>query len=200
MTSSRPSARRTRRLEGHFSFVVIHRDEPERLVGVRRQTPLVVGLGDGESFVRLERRRVPAPSATRVQYPGRRRDHRAHARRACGSSAPPTASPVELEVHEIDWDEEVAERDGYETFMLKEIYEQPERLRRDDRRRASGTGRLVQDGLGWTEDDLRKLRRIVDRRLRHGVPRRRGRPVRDRGVGARPVEPDIASEWIYRAR
>ena len=40
--------------------------------------------------------------------------------------APPTASPVELEEIKIDWDEEVAEREGYETFMLKEIYEQPE--------------------------------------------------------------------------
>ena len=54
--------------------------------------------------------------------------------RASASSRADDGEPVELEVHEIDWDEEVAERAGYETFMLKEIYEQPEGFARDDRR------------------------------------------------------------------
>ena len=51
VTSPRPSARCTRRLEGHFTFVVIHRDHPDTLVGVRCETPLVVGLGESENFL-----------------------------------------------------------------------------------------------------------------------------------------------------
>ena len=133
------------RLEGHFTFVVIHHDEPDRLVGVRRQTPLVVGLGDGENFLASNLAAFLAETR-RVAVPGRRRDRRGHAARACASSAPTTASPVELEVHEIDWDEEVAERDG-----LRDVHAQ------GDLRAARG------------------LRETIGDRVRHGVPRA-GRP------------------------
>ena len=121
------------RLEGHFTFVVIHHDEPERLVGVRRQTPLVVGLGDGENFLASNVAAFLARDAPRAST------------RTTATIVEITpegvrfvdaddGSAVELEVHEIDWDDEVAEREGYETFMLKEIYEQPEGFARDDRR------------------------------------------------------------------
>src|SRR6202000_2870697 len=105
--------------------------------------------------------------------------------------------PVELAIEEINWDEEVAEREGFETFMLKEIYEQPEGVRETigDRVRH---GRLVLDGLGMTEDELRELRRIVivacGTSYHAGVV---GRYVIEEW-GRVPVEPDIASEWIYR--
>ena len=56
------------RLEGHFTFVVIHHDEPNRLVGVRRETPLVVGLGDGENFLASNLpRSSPRPAAWRTR-------------------------------------------------------------------------------------------------------------------------------------
>jgi glucosamine--fructose-6-phosphate aminotransferase (isomerizing) len=108
-----------------------------------------------------------------------------------------SGEPVETEVHVVDWDEDVAERSGYETFMLKEIYEQPEGFAETigDRVRH---GRLVLDGLGMTEDDLRQLRRIVivacGTAYHSGVV---GRYVLEEW-GRVPVEPDIASEWIYR--
>src|SRR5262245_13264659 len=105
------------RLVGHFTFVVIHHDEPNRLVGVRHQTPLVVGLGDGESFVASN---VAAflTETKRVQYPADGEivevtPEGVHFVRATDGA------PVELQVHEIDWDDEVAERAGFETFMLK---------------------------------------------------------------------------------
>src|SRR6266516_1581766 len=112
------------RLEGHFTFVVIHHDEPQRLVAVRHQTPLVVGLGRGENFLASN---VAAflTETRRVQYPDDgvvvdlRPDGVTYVEAQSGN-------PVEPEVHKVDWDEEVAERSGYETFMLKEIYEQPE--------------------------------------------------------------------------
>jgi glutamine---fructose-6-phosphate transaminase (isomerizing) len=183
------------RLEGHFTFVAIHRAEPQRLVAARHQTPLVVGLGDGENFVAsnlaaflAETRRVQFPddgdvvevTPTSIRY----------VRASDGS-------PVEHDVVDVDWDEEAAVRSGYETFMLKEIYEQPEGVAETigDRVRH---GHLVLEGLGMTEDELRDLRRIVI--VACGT-------AYHAGVVARyaieewarvPVEPDVASEWIYR--
>jgi glutamine---fructose-6-phosphate transaminase (isomerizing) len=183
------------RLEGHFTFVVIHHDEPQRLVAVRHQTPLVVGLGIGENFLASN---VAAflTETRRVQYPG---DGVVVDLRPEGVTFVDARSgePVEPEVHTVDWDADVAERSGYETFMLKEIYEQPEGFAETigDRVRH---GRLVLDGLGMTEDDLRQLRRIVivacGTAYHAGVV---GRYVLEEW-GRVPVEPDIASEWIYR--
>jgi glucosamine--fructose-6-phosphate aminotransferase (isomerizing) len=183
------------RLEGHFTFVVIHHDEPQRLVAVRHQTPLVVGLGSGENF--LASNLAAFLTETRVvQYPpdgvvvDLRPDGVTYSNAADGSA-------IELELHRVEWDEEVAERSGYETFMLKEIYEQPEGFAETigDRVRH---GRLVLDGLGMTEDELRHLRRIVivacGTAYHAGVV---GRYVIEEW-GRVPVEPDIASEWIYR--
>src|SRR3954451_16359980 len=112
------------RLVGHFTFVVIHHDEPERLVGVRHQTPLVVGLGEGENFVGSNVAAFLA-EARRVQYPGDG-DVIELTPRGVRFVRAEDGEPVELEINEIEWDEEVAERSGYETFMLKEINEQPE--------------------------------------------------------------------------
>jgi glucosamine--fructose-6-phosphate aminotransferase (isomerizing) len=183
------------RLEGHFTFVVIHHDEPQRLVAVRHQTPLVVGLGVGENFLASNLAAFLAETR-RVQYPG---DGVVVDLRPEGVTFVDARSgePVEPEVHTVDWDADVAERSGYETFMLKEIYEQPEGFAETigDRVRH---GRLVLDGLGMTEADLRQLRRIVivacGTAYHAGVV---GRYVLEEW-GRVPVEPDIASEWIYR--
>src|ERR1051325_8435503 len=104
---------------------------------------------------------------------------------------------IEREVVEIDWDLEAAEKSGYETFMLKEIYEQPAAVAETlgDRIRH---GELVLESLGMTEDQLRNLRRIVivaaGTSYHAGVV---GRYMIEEWARL-PVEPDIASEWIYR--
>src|SRR5207249_1929881 len=183
------------RLEGHFTFVVIHHDQPQRLVAVRNQTPLVVGLGRGENFL-ASNLAAFLSETRRVQYPN---DGVVVDLRPDGVTyvEATTGRPVELAVHEVDWDEDVAEREGYETFMLKEIYEQPEGIRETigDRIRH---GVLVQSGLGLTEQELRELRRIVivacGTAYHAGVI---GRYVIEEWARI-PVEPDIASEWIYR--
>jgi glutamine---fructose-6-phosphate transaminase (isomerizing) len=183
------------RLEGHFTFVVIHHDEPDRLVGVRRETPMVIGLGDGENFL-ASNLSAFLSETRRVAYPG----HGEIVEVTPGGVRMISAedgSPIEIEETRIDWDEEVAEREGYETFMLKEIYEQPDgfEITIGDRVRH---GVLVQDGLGMNEDELRELRRIVivacGTAYHAGVV---GRYVIEEW-GRVPVEPDIASEWIYR--
>ncbi len=181
-------------LEGHFTFVVIHRDHPNLLVGARCQTPLVVGLGKQENFLASnaaaflgETRNVVFPddgdivSITPDSVEFVRAD----------------GQPVDHEPLELDWDDESAEKGGYETFMLKEIYEQPESIAETigDRTRH---GKLVLEGLGMDEQQLADLRRIVilacGTAYHAGVV---GRYVLEEWARI-PVEPDIASEWIYR--
>jgi glucosamine--fructose-6-phosphate aminotransferase (isomerizing) len=182
------------RLEGHFTIVAIHHDNPDLLAGVRQQTPLVVGLGDGENFLASnvaaflsETRRAVFPADGEVVEitPGGARFFK---------------DGVEVDhpaVEELDWDEDHAEKGGYETFMLKEIYEQPEAVRVTIGDRVRGH-HLMLEALGLTELEVRNLRRIVivaaGTSYHAGVV---GRYIIEEW-GRIPVEPDIASEWIYR--
>jgi glucosamine--fructose-6-phosphate aminotransferase (isomerizing) len=183
------------KLEGHFTFVVIHRDHPNELVGVRNQTPLVIGLGDGENFL-ASNLAAFLSETRRVQFPD---DGDIVTITPAGVKiiSAATGETVEVDEVDVDWDDEAAERSGYETFMLKEIYEQPDGVAETigDRVRH---GHLVLDGLGMTEEELRDLRRIVivgcGTAYHAGVV---GRYAIEEWARV-PVEPDVASEWIYR--
>jgi glucosamine--fructose-6-phosphate aminotransferase (isomerizing) len=178
-------------LEGHFAFVVMHHDHPNLLVGARLQCPLVVGLGDGETFLASaiaaflrETRRVQLIEDGEIV-----------------AITPEGASFVGVEepreVIEVDWDDEAAEKGGYETFMLKEIFEQPDAVRETIGDRARH-GTLELDELGLTDEQMRNLRRIVilacGTAYHAGVV---GRYIIEEWARV-PVEPDIASEWRYR--
>ncbi len=183
-----------RELEGHFAFVVVHRKHPDLLVAARQQCPLVVGLGDGETF--LASAMLAFLSETRrVQLVD---DGEIVAITPEGATFYDVENGVlEREVIDAPWDFEAAEKQGYETFMLKEIYEQPDGVRETigDRVRH---GRLVLDEIGLSDEELRNLRRIVvlacGTAYHAGVV---GRYVIEEWARI-PVEPDIASEWRYR--
>jgi glutamine---fructose-6-phosphate transaminase (isomerizing) len=183
------------RLEGHFTFVIIHRDHPNHLVGVRHQTPMVVGLGDGENFLASNLAAFLAETR-QVQFPN---DGEIASVTPAGVTFTDatTGELVEHDVVDVDWDDDAAERSGYETFMLKEIFEQPEGVAETigDRVRH---GHLVLDGLGMSEEELRDLKRIVivacGTSYHAGVV---GRYAIEEWARV-PVEPDVASEWIYR--
>jgi glucosamine--fructose-6-phosphate aminotransferase (isomerizing) len=181
-------------LEGHFAFVVIHRDHPGLLVGARQQVPLVVGLGRGESFL-ASNAAAFLRETRQVQFPGDGEIVSVTPEAISYWSADGT--PVEHETVELDWDDEGAEKAGYETFMLKEIYEQPDAVAETigDRVRH---GTLVLEGLGMSDEELNGLRRIV--LLACGTAYHAcvvGRYVIEEWARV-PVEFDIASEWIYR--
>ena len=182
-------------LEGHFAFVVIHRDHPDLLVGARLQCPMVVGLGAGETFLASNAAAFLSETRT-VQFPN---DGEIAVITPAGASFLQAAdgAPVEHETMVLDWDDEGAEKGGFETFMLKEIYEQADAVKETIGDRARH-GTLVLEGLGMDDDELRSLRRIVI--LSAGTSYHAG-------VAARyaieewariPVEHDIASEWVYR--
>ena len=181
-------------LEGHFSIVAIHRDHPGTLVGARRQTPLVVGVGEGEMFLASS---IAAflPETRRVQFIDD--DQIVELRPDGAIFHGPDGELVRPEVTEIDWDDESAEKSGFETFMLKEIYEQPAAVRETIGDRVRGHQLMLED-LGLTELEIQNLRRIVivacGTAYHAGVV---GRYIVEEWARL-PVEPDIASEWIYR--
>jgi len=183
-----------RELEGHFAFVVIHHDQPEELVGARHQCPLLVGVGNGEMFL----------ASMVAAFIGETRSIQLIEDGEVVSITPEGSrfvsveeGELEREVVEVDWDIEAAEKSGYETFMLKEIYEQPDAVAETlgDRIRH---GELVLESLGMSETELQNLRRIVivaaGTSYHAGVV---GRYMIEEWARV-PVEPDIASEWIYR--
>jgi glutamine---fructose-6-phosphate transaminase (isomerizing) len=180
------------RLEGHFAFVAVHRDEPDTLVGTRRHCPLLVGVGEGETFVAssitafggetrrvvvLEDDEVVAVTADRVRLTD-----------AEGRS-------LERAATEVEWDDEVAEKGGHETFMLKEIHEQPQAVGETI---ARDLERAPLDATHLGGIDLRTVRRLVvvscGTAYHAGLV---GRYAIEEWAGV-PCELDIASEWRHR--
>jgi glucosamine--fructose-6-phosphate aminotransferase (isomerizing) len=183
-----------RQLEGHFAFVAVHHDHPGQLVGARHQCPLLVGVGRGEMFLAS----MAAAFISETREIQLIEDGEVVSITEDGARFLDVENgEVERETIEVDWDLDAAEKGGYETFMLKEIYEQPEAVAETlgDRIRH---GELVLESLGMTETELRNLRRIVivaaGTSYHAGVV---GRYMVEEWARV-PVEPDIASEWIYR--
>ena len=181
-------------LVGHYAFVALSADEPELLVGTRNETPLVVGVGEGERFV---------ASAITAFLKETRRVQLVHddeivvIRPEGVVFLDQQGLPVERDITEVDWDEEAAEKGGYETFMLKEIYEQPEAVRETISDRLV-EGRVELGEIGVSDNELRDLKRVVivacGTSYHAGLV---GRYAIEEWARV-PVEIDIASEYRYR--
>ncbi|MGH2914053.1 MAG: glutamine--fructose-6-phosphate transaminase (isomerizing) [Solirubrobacteraceae bacterium] len=191
-------------LRGHYAFVAMTAREPGRLVGARRECPLVVGRGDGEQFIASA---IPAfMSETRqVLYIG---DDELVALTPDGARFfRPDGEEVVREAVQIDWDAETAEKQGYETFMLKEIHEQASAVAETiGERAARGWGVDLGDLTPSTHtpataiDDelLARIRRVVivacGTAYHAGLI---GRYAIERWARV-PVEVEVASEYRYR--
>jgi glutamine---fructose-6-phosphate transaminase (isomerizing) len=182
------------RLRGHYAFVVAHADEPDVLVGARNECPLVVGLGEGENFIASA---IPAflKDTRRIQLieDGELVVVTPDAVRFMDIAG----NPVEHDVEEVDWDEDAAEKAGYETFMLKEIHEQPRAVAETVvDRLAHGTVEL--GDIGISDEELKGLRRVVivacGTSYHAGLVGRYAIETWSRV----PVEMDVASEFRYR--
>jgi glutamine---fructose-6-phosphate transaminase (isomerizing) len=181
------------RLRGHYALVAVAADEPDLIVGARKECPLIVGRGDGEQFLGSG---IPAFLAhtRRVQYI---HDGEIVALRPEGVEfMTADGTPVEREIEHVDWDAEEAEKGGYETFMLKEIHEQADAVAETIADRA-----VRPDGVDLPELDddlLRSCKRIVvvacGTSYHAGLI---GRYAIEEWARV-PVEMDVASEYRYR--
>jgi glucosamine--fructose-6-phosphate aminotransferase (isomerizing) len=182
-------------LRGHYAFVAMHADQPERLVGARKECPLVAGVGEGESFLASAIPAFLAETRTAVAI----ENGEVVTIDAAGVSITDAeGNPVERPPEEIAWDEEAAEKGGYETFMLKEIHEQADAVAETVADRLPGDDGVDLSEVDLDDDYLRNLKRIVivacGTSYHAGLL---GRYAIEEWARV-PVEMDIASEYRYR--
>jgi glucosamine--fructose-6-phosphate aminotransferase (isomerizing) len=183
-------------LQGHYAFVAMSADEPDLIVGARKECPLVVGRGEGEQFIGSA---IPAflGHTREVQF---LEDGEIVALSRHGVSIlSADGTPVDREITHIDWDAETAEKGGYDTFMLKEIHEQAEAVAETVADRTVREDGVDLGDLGTIGDEvLATCRRVVI--VGCGTAYHAGLVGRYaiEGWARVPVEMDIASEYRYR--
>lgn len=182
------------KVEGSYALGIICADYPDRIFAVRKDSPLIIGVGQGESFIASD---IPAIlSKTRDIY--RLKDGEiATLQREQIEFFNVDCEPVEKETEHIEWDIEAAEKGGFEHFMMKEICEQPKAVR-DTIMPRIRNGRVVLDDITLSPEQLQRFTKIciVACGTAYHV-----------GVVAKyafeellriPVEVDVASEFRYR--
>jgi glucosamine--fructose-6-phosphate aminotransferase (isomerizing) len=184
-----------RELEGAYALVVLGRDEPDVIVGVKVSSPLIVGLGSGENMLASD---IPAVlQKTRTVVPIE--EHRVVELRADGVRVTDfDGIEVPAKPFEVEWDVARAQKGGFDDFMLKEIHEQPSAIRDTLVGRVSEQGLLALDELHIDTDALREVDKVFV--VACGTAFHSGLVAKYaiEHWTRLPVEIDIASEFRYR--
>jgi glucosamine--fructose-6-phosphate aminotransferase (isomerizing) len=182
-------------LRGHYAFAAMHADHPDTLVAARQECPLVIGLGDGETFVASA---IPAFLAQTRRVLLIENGEVVTIDSSGAAVTGVEGDPVDRAVEEIDWDQDAAEKGGYETFMLKEIHEQADAVAETVTDRLSEADRVDLSELELSDAFVAGMRRIVivacGTSYHAGLV---GRYAVEQWARI-PVEMDIASEYRYR--
>ena len=146
------------RLEGAFTLVVVDVRDPEVVVGARRNSPLVVGLGQGENFLASDVAAFISHTRDAIELG---QDQVAEVRPDQVTVTNFDGSPAQVRHYHVDWDVSAAEKAGFEYFMLKEIAEQPKAVADAMLGRAEESSRLRLDEMRLTDDELREIDKIT---------------------------------------
>ncbi len=182
-------------LRGSFTLLAIHADAPEVIVGVRRNSPLVVGIGKGENF-------LASDVAAFIEYTKQAIE--------LGQDEVVTITPQQIEItdlagkiitpkkYEVSWDATAAEKGGFAHFMLKEIFEQPKAVADTLIGRLSDNNEIVLDELHMSKAEIKALKKIVV--IACGTALHAGMIAKYaiEQWSHIPVEVEIASEYRYR--
>ncbi|MFD8910086.1 glutamine--fructose-6-phosphate transaminase (isomerizing) [Streptomyces sp. NPDC059575] len=147
-----------RRLEGAFTLVAAHADAPDVVVGARRNSPLVVGVGDGEAFLASDVAAFIAHTRDAIELG---QDQVVELRREGVTVTDFDGSPAEVRAFHVDWDVSAAEKGGYDYFMLKEIAEQPKAVADTLLGRVDPSGSLTLDEVRIGAAELREVDKVV---------------------------------------
>ena len=144
------------RIRGSYALAVMFRDYPEEIYAARKDSPMIIGVADGESFVASD---VPAilKYTRNVYYIGNMELCRLQKGNVTFYNLDGDESKKDLV--EIQWDAEAAEKAGFEHFMMKEIHEQPKAVR-DTVNSVVRDGKIDLGGVGITEEEIQKLQQI----------------------------------------
>jgi glutamine---fructose-6-phosphate transaminase (isomerizing) len=182
-------------LQGSYAIVVISEYEPDKLYVARKDSPMVLGLGEGENFIASD---IPAvlPYTRKVFI---LEDGDVGILTTEGITLTSLDGKViDREVFEVTWDAEAAEKGGYEHFMIKEIHEIPRAIRDTMRARVSDDNHFVMDELKLTAEEIKNLERVFI--VACGTAYYAGfvgKYLFEKLLRV-PVEVDIASEFRYR--
>jgi glucosamine--fructose-6-phosphate aminotransferase (isomerizing) len=147
-----------RRLDGAFTLVAVHADEPDVVVGARRNSPLVVGVGQGEAFLASDVAAFIAHTRSAIELG---QDQVVELRRDAVTVTDFDGGPAETHAYHVDWDASAAEKGGYASFMLKEIAEQPKAVADTLLGRIDCEGRLSLDEVRISASVLREADKVV---------------------------------------
>jgi glucosamine--fructose-6-phosphate aminotransferase (isomerizing) len=185
-----------RRLDGAFTLVAVHADAPDVVVGARRNSPLVIGVGEGEAFLASDVSAFIAHTREAIEMG---QDQVAEVFRD-GSVRITTfdGEVVEGKRFHVDWDAGAAEKGGYDWFMRKEIEEQPQAVADTLLGRLNSDGKLVLDEMRLTEEELRAITKIIV--IACGTAYHSGLIAKYaiEHWTRIPVEVELASEFRYR--
>ncbi|MGB7424343.1 MAG: glutamine--fructose-6-phosphate transaminase (isomerizing) [Ornithinimicrobium sp.] len=145
-------------LNGAFTLLAVHADVPDTVVAARRNSPLVVGLGEGENFLGSD---VAAFIGHTRQALELGQDQIVTITADSYAVIDFDGTPSDGKAYEVTWDAAAAEKGGFDTFMEKEIYDQPQAVRDTLLGRTDETGALVLDEVNISEEELAAVNKIV---------------------------------------
>ena len=181
-------------LEGAYALVMVCADEPDKIIACRKDSPMVLGVGDGESFIASD---VPALLAYTRNCMYIEKGELCVLTKEGITIKNHNLQPVKKEIHTIEWDAEAAEKDGFEHFMLKEIFEQPQVFQKTIAGRIH-EGRVQFDEFRLTAEEVQRWKKIYI--VACGTAYHAelvGKQIIER-LARIPVEVEIASEFRYR--
>ena len=145
------------RLEGAYALGIVSKNNPDKLIAVRKNSPLIIGIGEGENFIASD---IPAILKYTKKVYILEDGEMAILEKNDITLMKLDGTLIEKEVYEVDWDVAAAEKEGYDHFMLKEIYEQPKALRDTLSPRVSKDNTIKLDDIRLTKEDLEKINRV----------------------------------------
>lgn len=184
-----------RRLEGAFTLVAVHADEPGTVVGARRNSPLVVGVGDGEMFLASDVAAFIAHTRSAIELG---QDQVVELRRDGATVTGFDGRPAGTRAYHVDWDASAAEKGGYASFMLKEIADQPKAVADTLLGRIGASGALHLDEVRIPPHELREVDKVVV--VACGTAFHAGMIAKYaiEHITRLPCETELASEFRYR--
>ncbi|MFG2508953.1 glutamine--fructose-6-phosphate transaminase (isomerizing) [Streptomyces rubiginosohelvolus] len=147
-----------RRLEGAFTLVAVHADQPDVVVGARRNSPLVVGVGQDEWFLASDVAAFIAHTRSAIELG---QDQVVELSPEGVTVTGFDGEPADVREYHVDWDASAAEKGGYASFMLKEIADQPQAVADTLLGRVDGEGSLTLDEVRIPDAELREVDKVV---------------------------------------
>ncbi|AYE34619.1 glutamine--fructose-6-phosphate transaminase (isomerizing) [Clostridium septicum] len=185
----------TAKMEGSYAIGVICKNEPDKLIAVRKDSPLIVGIGENEYFIASD---IPAVLGyTRDVYLLEDKEFVVLTNNGVELKTE-DGEKIEKEVYHVTWNVDAAEKGGYEDFMLKEIHEQPKAIKDTLSSRISNDHKVSLENIEITKAELESFDRIFI--VACGTAYHAGLlgKVAIERLAKIPVEVDIASEFRYR--